>query len=351
MVTVTDLDCATEALSHSQQCALSKISKIFVDFADTSFTNAVYLPNLKGFWAINMMKFDPSKFFSFKGMKFLFENLGIHAGWQLDRLLVQRAAKCMNEFFNEFVGHRSLQSWLTAFFEKDVLPSETTNPRMFATSCNEFLKLGVCLQLRCLLRSAIGRIFDEKLPGFRHLTKSAVLRKQSPRSDLEALIIEFSDVVPEDLTYVKKNMALIHGEYPLHPNVNWFIFFIALHFNLPKWDNVRHMPQYDAFTENLHLFPVATNAFLNALEIFFEPAVITEQKKMNAFVIFFATMAQIIAVKRAKGMTSSANALTILADLYPKFTNLDYGRIEQSFPTRLVNSAYAAGAGGIRQKK
>jgi hypothetical protein len=189
---------------------------------------------------------------------------------------------------------------------------------------------------------------DDCVPGCRDIVKAAVLRRQTPPSEVEMLFVEVADLITDDFTFVKRAIGVIEVDTD-QSTLKAFMFFIALHFNHTRWDDVRYMPEFDAFTGNLHLFPIATNAFLQSLDVFFRSSN-SDEGKNEAFVIFFATMAQIVAARRSRNLASSANAITILADLYARRTGVEYGRIEQSFPARLINAAYAQGARGIPTK-
>jgi hypothetical protein len=342
-------DARQQPLERQLMHFVARIGEVFEKFIGGVGENAVYLPTLRGFWSTVDQDPPLPTWFSLRAMTYLVRNLGIHAATHIDRLLLQHLAPAMLSFFREFPSQKMLPLWLSNFFERDQLPPDSVNGRGFAASCQEFLRLGVILELRALVRTAVRKVTDDSIPGCRDIVKAAVLRREGPPSEVEMLFVELADLVPNDFTLISRILAMVQGQAE-QTNLNAFMFFIALHFNHSRWDDTKYMPEFDAFTGNLHLFPIATSAFLQCLDVLFERSVLTEGKKGEALTIFFATMAQIVAVRRAKNLASSANALTILADIYARRTGFEYGKIEQSFPSRIVNAAYSAGARGTPAK-
>jgi hypothetical protein len=291
----------------------------------------------------------PPDWFSLRALECLVRNFGIHVAAHIDRILLHYISQSMLAFFGEFASLKMSSVWLVNFFERDALPPESVNSRAFTASCQEFVRLGAILELRALVRTAVHKVMDESLPGCRDILKAAVLRREGPPSEVETLLVEIADIIPGDFAFIKRILGMVRGEAD-QTNLNAFMFFIAIHFNHTRWDDVRYMPDFDAFTGNLHLFPIATNAFWQSLDVFFSQSALTEEKRSEALTIFFATMAHVVNARRSKNLTSSANALTILADIYARKTAFEYGKIEQSFPSRLVNAAYSAGTTGIPAK-
>ena len=138
---------------------------------------------------------------------------------------------------------------------------------------------------------------------------------------------------------------------PLLSGLNEFMFFIALLLNNNRWDDVRYMPDYDAFTDNLHLIPVAVKVFLKELPLFFNPETSTQLHLYEAYKVFFATLSAIVTHRKYRHLDSSAKAITILADMFPRIVKFEYGRIEESFPLRFINFAYSEGVPGMPPPK
>ena len=337
-------------LERQKQRLVTRIEQKFMQFLTSDVSKAVYLPNLKGFWSTANLSYDTAKYFSYRGMLYMIQSLGLHCGTRVDRIFLHRAAKSMKVIITEFLANKQIKGWLQDFLHKDQIPSESINGRQFASSINELITLGVVMQLRTLLREAMSQSVGAALPGFRECVHGAKARNKLLNSPIEALLVEVA-TTDEDYTFLEEIISNSSDKPRAMTDLNEFMFFIALLMNNSHWDDVRYLPDYDAFTENLHLIPVAVKVFIRELSLVFEPGTATQLHLIEAYKVFFAALSAIVTHRKSRHLDSSAKAITILADMFPRVVNFEYGRIEESFPLRFINFAYSEGVPGMPPPK
>jgi hypothetical protein len=298
----------------------------------------------------------PSKFFTAAQVKYCVRNFGLHAATAMDATVIRSAGKLMISIANKFAApgiQRPLRDWFEDFRKKDQIPSV---PDMLSfDASDDILRLGLCLQIRGLIRKVMREVTREALPGFCELVEAARRRLNREPEGFERILIEIVGGDESDFAAIGNFIAQSGEKLPVLTNLGLFLFYIALHLGLAKWEDaplvkqakffprepVRYMANYDSFTGNYHLFPIATWAFLRLLPTFFDRSKIGDEVVPEALDLFFAALAQIAAVKRQENSPFTARAVTIVADMYATVMKLEYGRIEGKFPTRVISLAYS----------
>ncbi|KAH0792790.1 hypothetical protein GPJ56_003268 [Histomonas meleagridis] len=328
-------------LEAKNQHLITKLEQKLGTFLKEGWEHSLYLPTLHGFWNNNPdVNNDISLFFSQKAFYYMIHNLGLHGGYRLDRILTHRSAKAMMKIFKVFTDMKNIEQLLDDFNKRDALPQDMpTNKGGIETSCKELLILGICLQLRSLLREEMSKASNESSPGIKNIIDASVYRIKQFQSAEQALICEMISGDTNDLTFIEE--IICKNNYNPLRNVNQFFFFLGLNFISKRWDRCKYISNYDTITGNMHLLPLATKALIHELQLFFEPTVLTTQNIHNGYLLFFSVMAQIVTMRKNKKLNDSARAMTILADMYPRVMKMEYAIVEDSFPTRSVNYAYS----------
>jgi hypothetical protein len=320
----------------------------------------LYIPSLKGVWAADdrdeRSDITPSKFFTSRQLKYCVRNFGLHGAVAMDATVIRSAGKLMVSIAEKFSGpsiQKVLRESFDEFRKKDQIASV---PDLLNFDASEdIVRLGLCLQVRGLLREATREVTQEALPGFCELVEAAKRRLNRAPDGFERILIEIVGGDDSDFAAIGNFLAQSGEKLPVLTDLNLFLFYIALHLGLPKWEDVplvkqskfiprepvRYMANYDAFTGNFHLFPIATWAFLRLLPTFFDRSKVGDEAVTEALDIFFATLAQIAALKKQGNCPFTARAVTIVADICATVMKLEYGRIEGKFPTRVISLAYS----------
>jgi hypothetical protein len=249
----------------------------------------LYIPALKGVWAADdrdeLTDLIPSDFFTARQLKYYVRNFGLHGAMAMDATVVGNAGKLMISIVKKFASpsiQKALREWFEDFRKKDQIPSvpETLN---FDAS-EDILRLGLCLQVRGLIRKAMREVTREALPGFCELVEAERRRLNRELDGFERILIEIVGSDDSDFAAIGNFIAHSGQKLPTLTDPNLFLFYIALHLGLPKWEDaplvkqakflprepVRYMANYNAFTGNFHLFPIATWAFLRLLPQLFD---------------------------------------------------------------------------------
>lgn len=327
-------------LEIKNQRLIMKIEEILISFLKEGWKNSIYLSTLKGFWSTSELKYDPSLFLSQNAFRYMIHNLGLHGGFRIYRILVHRAAKAIMKIINVFNEMKNIGTLLDDFNNKDILPPEMPASKGgIETSSKELIILGVCLQLRAILREEMSSAVNEAAPGIIPLIEASLYRINLIQNPEQALISEMISGNNDDLIFIEEIIA--KQKIPQLTNLNQFFFFLGLNFIGKRWIKSEYLSNYDAITENMHLLPIATKALIQELPLFFDPNSLTTKAIHNGYLLFFSVMAQIVQMRKSKKLNDAARALAILADMYPRVMKLEYGIIEDSFPTRSINSAYS----------
>jgi hypothetical protein len=170
---------------------ITKLMRVFSAFIENDRKTAIYLTTLRGFWADRPQNTQPDAFFTYANLRVLVENLGIHAGVRIDGLLTRTIADVMLAIFNAFTANQSIEKWFKEAQAGQFQPESLANAKEAPGTSEEFVKLGNALQLRALLRQAMGDVVEQSVPGIRDLVKAAVHRtRERPLNPVEGLLAE-----------------------------------------------------------------------------------------------------------------------------------------------------------------
>lgn len=327
-------------LESKNQRLIMKIEEILTSFLKDGWKNSIYLSTLKGFWSTIDLKYEPSLFLSQNAFRHMIHNMGLHGGFRIYRILIHRAAKSIMKIIKVFNDMKNIDALLDDFNKKDTLPPEMpTSKGGIETSSKELIILGICMQLRAILREEMCNAVNEAAPGLKSLIDASLYRINTVKTSEQSLISEMVSGNNDDLIFIEKIIS--KQKKVTLTNLNQFFFFLGLNFIGKRWIKSKYLSNYDAITENMHLLPIATKVLIHELPLFFDPNKITTKAIHDGYLLFFSVMAQIVQMRKSKKLNDSARALTILADMYPRVMKLEYGIIEDSFPTRSVNFAYS----------
>ena len=129
-----------------------------------------------------------------------------------------------------------------------------------------------------------------------------------------------------------------------YAEIDHFFFFLALLLTNKYWDNCTYLAEFDSITENLHLFPMAVNQFIQLHSVFFSNQNLSMKEAKDRSIIFISALARVVEMRNSKKQKKSSTALTILADIFPRIIGIEYERIDKVFPNRKINFAYSPAA-------
>jgi len=320
-----------------------KLSKLFEDrlkaFISTEFLSCYYLPHSKAFENFAEMKYYAVEFASQSAMRKMIDSLGLHVGFNLDRILIAEIAKSMGTIYQCYIAlGKTVNSWYGSFRtggEEWVGAAQSLEIGMAA---EETVRLGAMLALRDMLRSAMHEAVKQSAPGMINLIRPAYIRAIEHLSEKEDLMMEMISAEP---TFFFIKMALESMGIEKTSDSIQFFFFLALLLIYPKWEDAVFVQDHEIITHNLHLIPVAIDAFINVLSSFCQAH--DEKIVASGMQFYFTVLQHIVQIKRQNDdlLLKSASSFVVLADLFPKYLRtLEYGRISHSFPNSVVSEAY-----------
>jgi hypothetical protein len=272
----------------------------------------------------------------------MLQNLGLHVAAKLDATVLMIAAKNIAAVLGKFATQQKVvKGWMQDFKMRDQVPT-IPDPQVIQYDATAFLiKAGAALQLRELIRSTSAKVTGEAIPGISELLEGALRRDGGrPLNEIETVIVETSGYPSGEFALLDSAFNSVKADQKIPPNLNLneFVFWAAVHCTFKNWDDAQYLANYGAFTGNLHLIPIAICAIINLPSVFDlrDPALLNQ-----AFLVFFPALAQIASAKRQANALLGARTVTIIADIYARVLGCEYGRIEDSFPTRVINMAYS----------
>ncbi|OHT09152.1 hypothetical protein TRFO_22070 [Tritrichomonas foetus] len=304
------------------------------EFLDTDWRNVFYLPHSKRF-----SQQGNGQYISFHSFETLILNLGAYAGYYIDHILVLQATRSMTTIFKIYSGTISeINAWLVDYRKDGKLWSKDLERPEFARAGQEMIKLGVILMTRQLARQAMKKSVDKTMPGLSDLVASSYKRITEPPSEKEDLLLEMTTDVP---FYHFIESSLERNNLQKTTDSTQFFFFLALLLGHSQWHDVQYHPDNEIMTHNLHLFPVALDAFINMFRVFSISA--DSQIIGDGMQFFFNVLQQVILkVKDMPNVDSmTINSFVILVDLFPRnIKSIEYGRTAASFPSNIIAETY-----------
>jgi len=324
---------------------ISKLSRIFEDFLNTFLEkdchHSVYLPHSRRFTALskNTDNTDTSFFVSYRSFLYLTLNLGPHAGFSLDRILVSNSSKLMMKIFDAYWKIApDLNVWYTDYLKGGSAWKKCVSHPDLVRSANDMVQLGVTLMARQILRQAISDAVEMVSPGLVDIICSGMHRFGGTLPEKESLMAE---VISGKPTFHFLMQCLQKNSIRLTTDSNQLFFFFGLLLSNPAWSDSHFQADNEFITKNLHLIPTGLDAFINCLSAFSESS--DTRAIANGMSLYFSVLNQIIQMKRESGKEkpSSIAVFVILADLFPKYVkSIEYGRIATYFPPSVVNLNY-----------
>jgi len=202
----------------------------------------------------------------------MISNLGLYPGVLFIRVLNNIIVECISSVFRHYSEVSSqIATWLADFRATSTIPIDTLTNKSFEMSSSTMIKLGTAITMKKLIKKAMRSTTELAAPGIEAIIESSIARLEVPMTEREQLICEItSKSKRDDLNFIE---SLIHQQMiQTHSNDDDFIgfmFYLGLLLNSSKWDSVKALPNYEAITGNLHLYPIAMNQILRIKHIVF----------------------------------------------------------------------------------
>jgi len=320
-----------------------KLSKLFEDrlraFISHDYLACYYLPHSRAFENFAELKYYAVEFASQRSMRKMIDSLGLHVGFNLDRILIAEIAKSMGTMYQYYIAlGKTVNSWYGSFRTGGDEWAQAAQSPELGMAAEEIVRLGAMLVLRDMLRTSMHEAVKQSAPGMIDLIRPAYMRTIERLSEKEDLMMEMISAEP---TFFFIKMALDTMGIEKTSDSIQFFFFLALLLIYPKWEDAVFVQDHEIITHNLHLIPVAIDAFINVLSSFCQAH--DEKIVASGMQFYFTVLQHIVQKKRTNEelLLKSASSFVILADLFPKYLRtLEYGRISHSFPNSVVSEAY-----------
>ena len=318
---------------------ISLFEKSTKEFLSKGYLSYKYYPHARSFEIGSRKNADDSPFFSYVALKFLIKSLGPHAGFAIDRILINHAKDVMVKIFKiQQAMIQELQVWFKDFQKGgNQWKAGQQNPKI-AEASNLMINLGVTLKIREILREATKDVIEIYLPGLPELIIAG--QRRQPENTYEkknAMVIE----TLTDYTQFYFLTESIKKEQLMKATDSACIFFFfALLLSIPKYNDMIYDSESEYVSYNLHLFPVGLDAFIQCLSTFSDVSSIGDIN--NCMGIFFNLLSSILQVMRQSNVQQMSQfAFTILVDMFPRsISSIEYGRIGKNFPPSVISEAY-----------
>ena len=339
----------TNEIPDNEAMIYKKIIEMFQlklsQFITKDYVKTAFLPYGQRFNNIVDIGYKSDDFFSETGFNYLISSLGLHAGFILDRMLINYAASSMHSVFRSYTSISGLvNSWYIDFRNSGTAWYAAQGEKAVTSASNELIHLAVILVTRKMLRDAMSNLANRSMPGLIPILKAAFMRNPDRLSQKEDLIDE---VVSRSNTYRFIELILETKDIQKASDPIEFFFFLALSLISPQFDDIKFTPISEILTYNLHIIPIAIDAFIHLLKCFVTSC---DDKIISAGMEFYFSVLQRIVQKKRGELESSSkpsltnssiNSLIILADIFPKYVKtIEYGRIGISFPYSVITEAY-----------
>jgi len=277
-------------------------------------------------------------FVSLSSFRLIIRNLGPQVGFCLNRIIVSHISDIM---VNIYQTHdkmlNTISDWWVEFRENKTsfLNVAASNPEIIKCA-NEFVRLGVALIAREVLRQSLSEVIDSNVPGLIELINAASRRDKGQHLGEKQYFL--AEMVSGEPAYHFIKLSISKKNLMKSSNCAQFYFFLALFLLNPDWNSTKFIPESEAFTSNLHLIPVAIDAFLKLNDAFVSDS---DEKKISTGVQTYFNVLSLIYQQKQKTLESQSIWLVILADLFPKrIRGIEYGIIAEHFPYSVVLESY-----------
>ena len=336
-----------KSISDPSQGGTLKLINLFEEttmkFITKEYRKFKYYPHAKSF-EIDKASYGPdeSPFFSYNTLKCLIKNMGPHAGFSIDRILINYAAQVMNKIFKIHQKlFQELQQWYTDFMKGGSLWKKAITMPDIAEASELMINLGVVLKVRDILREAIRDVVDIYLTGLPDLIIAGNRRVTGELPEKEHLILEILTTLP----HFHFIIGSLRRESILQSTDSRLIFFFfSLLLSIPKYNDITYDSESEYISYNLHLFPVGLDGFIQCISIF---ATNSDIREINGGMgLFFDIMSNVLQSMRQSNVPLNTQyAFTILVDLFPRSIScIEYGRIGKNFPPSVISEAYRSAA-------
>ena len=276
---------------------------------------------------------------SVDSLRHLVNNIGLHATYNLDHILIMSIANSMKTVFDIYTGlGNECSAWLQESRKSGDKWMEAFSRPELEKASKEMVKLGVALVIREMLRESTADVVNRTFPGLVELVVSAYHRSYDDMNVMETLIIELITTIPFN-RFISK--ALSTKGITKTTDTIQFLFFMALILGSDYWSDSVYSAQAAVITHNLHLYPVALAAFI---DLFDEFAISAQCSVIgDGMQFFFNVLQHVIHHWSDDRVTEPAtvNTFVVLVDLIPRsITKIEYGRTSASFPTTVITEAY-----------
>lgn len=303
------------------------------NFISNEYLDVLYLPYKKSF-----SNTGNGQYLSQNAFEVLFLNIGLVSVFHIDHFLIQNAAHIIADIFAIYHRKRvDISNLLTDYRKGSTAWQRTDEDQDYQKAGQLMIKLGVVLTLRKMVRIAAEKTINKTIIGFSDLV-SASYKRSIDISENKAFLVELTTSIP---TFFFIESYLSNAQIEPSSDSMQFFFYFALLLSHSQFKKAEFDSENETLTNNLHLFPVAIDAFLNLLKVFCVSS--DSQIIGEGMELFFNMMLQSINRMKSNATLDSKNSFSfiILIDLFPKnISIMEYGRISHSFPTSIISTAY-----------
>ncbi|OHS99884.1 hypothetical protein TRFO_08189 [Tritrichomonas foetus] len=313
---------------------VEKLANKCLEFVKSGYKKTLYLTPLHGFYNLEKTDLMTSDYFSANAIHYTIKNLGVNAGLAYDRVVTHVAARSITKIFKKFLEiSNDLSIWHNSFKSSTQLPPESLSSPVFNECCEEMIRLGCTMTLRVIILDEMRKCISTAVPGLEQMVDAAMDRITVTLSGKEQLICE--TVSHRDSMYFIQQIIELQ-KIDKQTDFIKFMFFIGLLLNNSKWDDIKYHTDYDSISYNLHLFPIALNAFIEVRNTLFISA---DDLAMEAGVkTLYQTFGAVVNSKKEVNGPNYAKATTKLAITFPKVIDvLQFGWISEVFPNYSID--------------
>lgn len=336
---------------------VDKLQLLCFDFLKNGFGKTLYLASLKGFFNLfevansmpNTPNQSPSKsddknqenelqarlnyaasdYFSSRALRYQIRNLGISSAFAVDRIATSTISTSMISILREYLKlHATINEWHQKFRKTNELPPESLSMAGLDQCCVDMIRLGCAMQLRELVKSEMRYAINHAAAGFESMIDASFDRITVQLDEREQLICE---ACSQHDTMFFVGEIIDNAKLDKPSDFVPFMFFFGLLLNNVMWDSVKYYTEFDAISKNLHLFPVALNAFIKLQTKILVS--IDDKIFENGMKEFYKVLRTIVNEKKSENDLDYAKSFTKLVILFPRVIDqIQFGWIDEIFP-------------------
>ncbi|OHS93660.1 hypothetical protein TRFO_11663 [Tritrichomonas foetus] len=233
----------------------SYVSKIdqFVKF---EYLHSRYEPLGRRFVAIpGKSQMNIEDYFGYEPIKSLVQIFGIRAVVRINYTLINYYVNLVAMLVKNYETLDDyISKWFDLYIKTKKIDYNKMREGLLKTSSQQLISIGLVKSLREILGYSTQDVINELMPGLTTIILAAKNRTQSVKEDMLSFL---ESVYPGfiDWFLLKRVDMLIRKE--IDPKK--FVFFLAILFTNPEWDNMRFSLERAEFSDNLLLAPVAIN--------------------------------------------------------------------------------------------